>query len=93
MSLEHVKGLNWHRYAQEMSTVLRQCACMPPPPPPPPPPPAHFSFHELYLVGGWRTNCFFFREHYLQIANTSQRDDSNLFGFCLQIKKTNKATK
>lgn len=92
MSLEHVKGLNWHRYAQEMSTVLRQCVCMPPPPPPTRPP-AHFSFHELiqseagghgFLFIYFLCFLFFFREreHYLQMANTSQRE---LIGICLDL--------
>lgn len=75
MSLEHVKGLNWHRYAQEMSTVLRQCTCMPPPPPP-----SHFSFHELYLLKGWRTNWFFFREHYLQYSTKKKKNISQRRG-------------
>lgn len=42
-------------------------------------PPALFSFHELHLVWGWRTNSdaffylFFFRKHYLEIANASRK--------------------
>lgn len=64
-------------------THKRWALCLHPPTPPkksPPSPPARFSFHELDLVWGWRTNWLSLREHYLQIANKSRRDEGNLFG-------------
>lgn len=90
MSLEHVKGLNWHRYAQEMSTVLRQCVCMPPPPPPTRPPISlsmnsssqRLEDMDFYLFIFYVFFFFREREHYLQMANTSQRE---LIGICLDL--------